>query len=345
MLTPLRILLSTNKWHFSRSCSSYVARMRYLNKLKENDEACLAALQTGNIFLYHRLAPLLHQTDHQGIFKLPAMQPKDVEGMLKRLGKDKSMVKESVLINCTEENQAQFCLDVGELDQGTVEEVCEGTFVDLRKAFFVLRGAEAPLVARGQALLRWHQGNGFCSATGQPTHRNQAGSQRVCHNNGIVYYPKMAPVVITLVSDGKRCLLGRQSSFPRGMYSALAGFCDMGETLEETLRREIAEEVGLEVETIRYSGSQHWPFPQSSFMVACHATVSPDKTEVNVDHAELEDARWFTLEEVTAALKIKIPPRNPRGETPTVWVPPKYAIANHLIREWVENQQATGTGN
>ncbi|XP_056152868.1 nucleoside diphosphate-linked moiety X motif 13 isoform X1 [Lampris incognitus] len=154
----------------------------------------------------------------------------------------------------------------------------------------------------------------------------------------------MAPVAIVLVSDGKRCLLGRQASFPRGMYSALAGFCDMGETLEETLYREVAEEVGLEVESIRYSGSQHWPFPQSSFMVACHATVSPDKAEVNVDHTELEDARWFTLEEVTNALKIKTPPRNPKEETPTLWVPPDYAIANRLIQEWVKDQQLSLAG-
>lgn len=128
----------------------------------------------------------------------------------------------------------------------------------------------------------------------------------------------MSPVVIVLVSDGKRCLLGRQSSFPRGMYSALAGFCDMGrsylfmrtpvnglsvylascilnkltnlsvcgcsgESLEETLCREVAEEVGLEVQSISYSSSQHWPFPHSSLMLGCHASVSPAHTQVSSD--------------------------------------------------------------
>lgn len=337
MLQPLRILCRPS-WTITRSCSSYVARMRYLNKLKEDDDACRAALQSGSILLYHKLSPLLERTKN-GIFRLPVLQTSEVEGILEKLGRDKEMVKESILITCTEQNQAQFSLDVGDLEQADVEELCAGKFIDLRKAFFLLHGPEAPLVARGQAFIRWHQSNGFCSATGQPTQRNQSGSHRVCHSSGITYYPKMSPVSIVLVSDGKRCLLGRQASFPPGMYSALAGFCDMGETLEETLRREIAEEVGLEVESLHYSGSQHWPFPQSSFMVACHATVNPDHTQVTVDETELEDARWFTLEEITAALKIKVPPRNLKGEPPVFWVPPSYAIANRLIREWAANQQ------
>ncbi|XP_029561642.1 NAD(P)H pyrophosphatase NUDT13, mitochondrial isoform X2 [Salmo trutta] len=303
MLQPLRILFRP-KWMVSRSSASYVSRMRYLNKIKEEDEACRAALQSGNIFLYHKLAPLLRRTD-SGIYQLPALQTKDVEEILEKLGEDKEMVKESILINCTEQNEAQFSFDVGAIEQAAVEELCRGTFVDLRKAFFLLRGSEAPLVARGQALLRWHQTNGFCSSTGQPTQRNQSGSQRVCHSSGITYYPKMSPVVIVLVSDGKRCLLGRQSTFPRGMYSALAGFCDIGETMEEALRREIAEEVGL---------------------------------EVSVDKVELEDARWFSLEEVQEALTIKAPPRNNKGEPTVFWVPPSYAIANRLIQEWANLQ-------
>ncbi|CAL8381379.1 unnamed protein product [Gadus morhua 'NCC'] len=338
MLMCLRVLPARVTRNFSRCCSNYVARMRFINKLKEDEGACLTALESGNIFLYHTLAPLLRKTQ-QGVFQLPLLPFKDLEGILNRLGKDGSMVKDSVLITCTEQNRALFCLDVGELDQQAVEKECGGNFVDLRKAFFTLRGEEAPLVARGQALLRWHQGNGFCSASGKPTTRNQAGSQRVCHSNGLIYYPKMSPVIITLVSDGKRCLLARQASFPRGMFSALAGFCDMGETLEETLRREVAEEVGLEVVSVRYSGSQHWPFPQSSFMVACHATVSPGNTQVDVDHEELEEARWFTLEEIRAALKLRTPPRNPRDQPPTIWVPPSYAIAHKLIREWVDDQE------
>ncbi|KAJ8365595.1 hypothetical protein SKAU_G00144260 [Synaphobranchus kaupii] len=322
----------------SRDCSSYVSRTRYLMRLKEDDEACRGALQSGNVLLYHKLAPLLRQTQ-RGRYQLHVLQATDVKGILGKLGKDEQLLNTSVLIGCSDSDIAQFSLDVGSLEKAAVEEMCGGVFIDLRKAFFLLKGPEAPLVTKGQALLRWHQTHAYCSATGQPTQRNQAGSQRVCLTNGTTYYPQMAPVVIVLLSDGRRCLLARQSTFPLGMYSALAGFCDMGETMEETLRREVAEEVGLEVESLQFSGSQHWPFPQSSFMVACHATVSPENAEVNLDGVELEDARWFTLEEIEGALKRKPPPQSTKGEPTGFWVPPSYAIANKLIQEWANQQK------
>lgn len=321
----------------TRRCSGFVSRMRYLHRLKEDDDACAAALQSSRVLLFHRLSPLLRRSE-RGTFRAAELTCTELQAVLERLGSNRDLLDQSVLIGCCEQNQAQFGLDLGELDQDAVEEECRGKFMDLRKAFFLLQGAEAPLVAKAQALLRWHQTSGFCSATGQPTHRNRAGSQRVCSSSGIVYYPKMAPVVIVLVSDGKRCLLGRQASFPPGLYSALAGFCDMGETVEETLRREVAEEVGLEVHSVSYSSSQHWPFPHSSFMVGCHAAVSPAHCQLQVDHTELEDVRWFSLEEITAALKIKTPPR--RGEAPALWIPPKHALANRLIKEWVELQRS-----
>ncbi|KAI4890595.1 hypothetical protein NFI96_032421 [Prochilodus magdalenae] len=259
--------------------STYVSRIRYLMKLKEDDEACLEALRSGSLLLYHKSAPLL-QKNKDGIYHLPHLRTSDVEQMLQKLGRGNQLISEAVLVGCTETNVPRFCLDVGDLQRNGLEQLCGGVFVDLRKALFMLPGPETALAAKGQALLRWHQTHVFCSATGQPTVRNQSGSQRVCPGSGITYYPQMAPVVIVLVSDGSRCLLGRQSSFPPGMYSALAGFCDLGETLEEALRRELAEEVGLEVDTLRYSASQHWPYPQSSFMLACHATVSPGGTQV-----------------------------------------------------------------
>ncbi|XP_072523387.1 NAD(P)H pyrophosphatase NUDT13, mitochondrial isoform X2 [Salminus brasiliensis] len=318
--------------------STYVSRIRYLMKLKEDDDACRKALQTGSLLLYHKLAPLVHK-NKDGICQPSCLKTSAVEHILEKLGRDKRLVSEAVLMGCGEANEPCFCLDVGDLQQNGVENLCGGSFMDLQKAFLMLRGSDASWVAKGQALLRWHQTHGFCSATGQPTVRNQSGSQRVCPGSGITYYPQMAPVVIVLVSDGSRCLLARQSSFPPGMYSALAGFCDLGETLEEALRRELAEEVGLEVETLQYSASQHWPFPQSSFMVACHATVTPDKTQLSLDKAELEDARWCSLEEILAALQMKRPPRNFRAQPPGFWVPPAVAIANRLIQEWADQQQ------
>ncbi|XP_024905103.1 nucleoside diphosphate-linked moiety X motif 13 isoform X2 [Pteropus alecto] len=217
-----------------------------------------------------------------------------------------------------------------------METELKGSFIDLRKALFWLNVKDASLLSTAQALLRWHDAHQFCSRSGQPTKKNMAGSKRVCPSNKIIYYPQMAPVVITLVSDGTRCLLARQSSFPKGMYSALAGFCDIGESLEEAVRREVAEEVGLEIERLKFSASQHWPFPNSSLMIACHATVKPGQTEIQVNVRELEAAAWFSHDEVITALKRNDPYTQQQNEAFPFWVPPKLAIANQLIREWVE---------
>ncbi|XP_076981075.1 NAD(P)H pyrophosphatase NUDT13, mitochondrial isoform X4 [Tamandua tetradactyla] len=222
------------------------------------------------------------------------------------------------------------------LQKSEIETELKGSFMELRKVLFELNVKDASLLSTAWALLRWHDAHQFCSRSGQPTKKNMAGSKRVCPSNKIIYYPQMAPVVITLVSDGTRCLLARQSSFPKGMYSALAGFCDIGESLEEAVRREVAEEVGLEVERLQYSASQHWPFPNSSLMIACHATVKPGQTEIHVNLRELEAAAWFSLDEVAAALRRKGPYIRQQDETFPFWLPPKLAIAHQLIKEWVE---------
>ncbi|KAM9700130.1 NAD(P)H pyrophosphatase NUDT13, mitochondrial isoform 6-T6 [Menidia menidia] len=238
LLGPLRVV--SPRPAASRCCSGYVSRMRFLDRLKRDDGACLEALRDGSVLLFHRLRPLLRAEG--GAVRPVAMATPELQSVLLRSGSDGSLLNESVLIGCSQQNQAQFCLDVGELEEASIAGECGGAFTDLRKAFFLLPGPKAPLVAKAQALLRWHQTHRFCSSSGQPTQKNQAGSQRT--SGATVHYPQqMAPVVIVLVSDGTRCLLGRQASFPPGLYSALAGFCDMGETLEEALRREVAEEL------------------------------------------------------------------------------------------------------
>ncbi|KAM9700132.1 NAD(P)H pyrophosphatase NUDT13, mitochondrial isoform 8-T8 [Menidia menidia] len=221
LLGPLRVV--SPRPAASRCCSGYVSRMRFLDRLKRDDGACLEALRDGSVLLFHRLRPLLRAEG--GAVRPVAMATPELQSVLLRSGSDGSLLNESVLIGCSQQNQAQFCLDVGELEEASIAGECGGAFTDLRKAFFLLPGPKAPLVAKAQALLRWHQTHRFCSSSGQPTQKNQAGSQRT--SGATVHYPQMAPVVIVLVSDGTRCLLGRQASFPPGLYSALAGFCDM----------------------------------------------------------------------------------------------------------------------
>ncbi|XP_069836619.1 NAD(P)H pyrophosphatase NUDT13, mitochondrial isoform X2 [Dendropsophus ebraccatus] len=296
-------MLSAVVRHSARSvrlCSSYVKQARFLFELKENDETCRQALRSGSFYLFHNFSPLVRKSGSS--FYAPAVT------------------------------------GPGSFEKSALEEEFSGKFTDLRKAFVQINGEDGCLLSKAQSLLRWHDCHQYCSKSGKPTWKNVSGSKRVCQSNGIIYYPQTSPVVITLVSSGNRCLLAHQESFPAGMYTALAGFCEIGEKLEEAIRREVAEEVGLVVDTISYSGSQHWPFPTSSLMLACQATVKDDRLEIN--RSEIEDARWFTLEEVIEALQVKIlPPKLPDGTFP-VWVPPKIAIAHQLIQEWVQEQKA-----
>ncbi|KAG8435163.1 hypothetical protein GDO86_013202 [Hymenochirus boettgeri] len=320
----------------TRLCSSYVKHARFLFDLKENDDACRQELQYGSFYLFHNLSPLFRNLGRS--FCSPAVTTSDLKKILAGYGKDELIIEESVLIGSSGLGRAEFAIDLGSLDKSNLEKDFSGKFTELRKIAMQLTENELPLLAKAQSLLRWHADHQYCSRTGKPTQKNVSGSKRTCHTGGLIYYPQMSPVVIMLVSYKNRCLLARQNSYPAGMYTALSGFCDIGETLEETVRREVAEEVGLDVEFLRYSASQHWPFPNSSLMVACHATVQQE--EISLNTAELESARWFTLGELEKALQWKQIPEKEKDGTAPIWVPPKIAIAHHLIQEWVQEQKA-----
>ncbi|XP_043845872.1 NAD(P)H pyrophosphatase NUDT13, mitochondrial [Dromiciops gliroides] len=347
---PLSLFLRAASWKApqpSRQVSTYVTKMRYLFELKEDDNECRKAQSSGMFYLFHSLAPLLQKSGNR--YLAPPFRASELERIMGKFGQDAQKIDHSVLIGCSDQHEAWFALDLslgnphssGSLQKSEMETELQGSFIELRKALFQLNEKDATLISTAQALLRWHDCHQFCGKSGQPTLKNVAGSKRVCPASKMIYYPQMSPVVITLVSDGSRCLLARQSSFPKGMYSALAGFCDMGETLEESVRREVAEEVGLEVESLQYSASQHWSFPNSSLMIACHATVGPGQTEIQVNSQELETAGWFSLEEVATALRRKAPPSHQQDGAIPFWLPPKVAIAHQLIWEWVQKQNSS----
>ncbi|XP_048194968.1 NAD(P)H pyrophosphatase NUDT13, mitochondrial isoform X2 [Perognathus longimembris pacificus] len=319
-----------------RLLSTYVTKTRYLFELKEDDDACKKAQQTGAFYLFHGLAPLLRTAEHG--YLVPRLSLLELERLLGKFGQDAQRVEDSVLIGCSDQHEAWFALDLASLPKPEMETELRGSFTELRKALLKLNSMDSSLLFTAQALLRWHDSHQFCSKSGQPTKKNMAGSKRVCPSNKIIYYPQMAPVVIVLVSDGARCLLARQSSFPKGLYSALAGFCDIGERIEDAVRREVAEEVGLELESLQYSASQHWPFPNSSLMIACHAIVKPGQTEIQVNLKELEAAAWFSHDEVVTALRGESPYTQQQNKISPFSLPPKLAIAHHLIKEWVEKQ-------
>ena len=151
----------------------------------------------------------------------------------------------------------------------------------------------------------------------------EGGYKRVCPSCGAEHFPRTDPVVIMLATHGDKCLLGRQKGWPEGMYSALAGFMEPGETIEEAVARELHEEAGIHVSAVRYYGGQPWPFP-ASLMIGCLADA--DSTQISLDDVELEDAKWVARADVQAAF-------NGAGG---VAIPPEMAIAHQLMRAFAQ---------
>jgi NAD+ diphosphatase len=180
-------------------------------------------------------------------------------------------------------------------------------------------------IAEAKALLHWHARHRCCANCGAATQSVHGGWRRDCPHCRAQHFPRTDPVVIMLAIDGENCLLGRQSRFPAGMWSCLAGFVEPGESIEEAVRRETREESGVSCGRVRYFASQPWPFP-SSLMIGCHAEAI--SREIVVDRSELEEARWFEREEVATMLLR----RHVEGWT----TPPPVAIAHHIIRAWLE---------
>ena len=220
---------------------------------------------------------------------------------------------------------AHFAVDVaGDGDELTRGD--ERRFVDVRTAATLLSGEDAGIAAQARAQVDWHARHGYCGVCGSPTEALRGGQQRTCGSCGADHFPRTDPVIIVVVTDGERCLLGqshgRLSSMR--MFSALAGFMDQGESIEEAVRREVAEEAGIQVGAVRYHSSQPWPFP-SSLMIGCHADALT--TDLRPDDVEMQAVEWFERATVQRALA---------GEDAELRVPASFAIAHHLIRAWAQ---------
>jgi NAD+ diphosphatase len=186
-----------------------------------------------------------------------------------------------------------------------------------------------------RSLIEWHNRHRFCSNCGTPTRPFRAGWGRACGKCAAEHFPRVDPVVIMLAEHGGKVLLGRQPQYPAGRFSALAGFVEPGESIEEAVARELREEAGIEVSHVRYVGSQPWPFP-GQLMIACIAEASG--TAITLDEKELEAAMWVDRDGVRAALE---------GATGAPFLaPPPFAIANTLLRRWLEGSEgATPMGD
>ncbi|MES1971984.1 MAG: NAD(+) diphosphatase [Pseudomonadota bacterium] len=181
---------------------------------------------------------------------------------------------------------------------------------------------QAALYAGARSVLDWHTRHQYCAVCGTHTAMFRAGWGRNCPNCHAEHFPRVDPVVIMIAEHDGRALLGRQHAWPPGRYSALAGFLEPGESIEEAVAREIMEEAGVRVTDVRYIASQPWPFP-SSLMIACVGTATHDA--LTIDKHELEDAIWVPRDVVRAVLA---------GEDGPFLPPPPYAIAHTLLTEW-----------
>ena len=206
--------------------------------------------------------------------------------------------------------------------------------VPLRQAAAQLSQADGGLAAYTAALLNWHRRHRFCAACGHESDIVEAGLTRLCPNCGAEHHPRTDPVVIMLVTDGDRLMLGRQASWPSGRYSALAGFVEPGESLEEAVAREVLEEAGVVVGRPRYVASQPWPFP-ASLMLGFSAPYASGEPAIHDE--ELQDVRWFERAEIEEAARAEDrddwgTPGDPGGP---LRLPPSLAIARRLIDGWL----------
>ncbi|MTE01990.1 NAD(+) diphosphatase [Paracoccus sp. YIM 132242] len=200
------------------------------------------------------------------------------------------------------------------------------TFTDLRAVLPELDHRDAGIAAPAKGILEWRRSHGFCSNCGARNSIAHGGWRFDCPACGRQHFPRTDPVVIMLVLDGDRVLLGRQPGWDAGMYSLLAGFVEPGETVEEAVRREVHEEAAIRVDEVRYLTSQPWPFP-ASLMIGCVARA--ETREIVIDPKELEDALWASKAEIAAALA---------GQHDRIRPARKGAIAQAILRAWAEGR-------
>jgi NAD+ diphosphatase len=199
----------------------------------------------------------------------------------------------------------------------------EQNFVSLRGIGGNLKPSDLALAGRAKSLFAWHFTDKHCVSCGSKTVARGGGIKQQCTGCGAESFPRVNPVAIMLVTDGDRVLLGRGAGWPEGAMSALAGFISPGESIEEAAQREVLEEAGIKTKNPRYVFSQPWPFPAQLMMGIMLEAVN---TDITIDPKELEDARWFTREDVLAVYE-------KRGEA--FMRLPRQTIAHQLLRHWL----------
>lgn len=199
-----------------------------------------------------------------------------------------------------------------------------GRFEDLRASAMRMPHTDAAIVATAKQMFEWRRRHRHCSACGEQSNVVEGGWKRQCPACKAEHFPRTDPVVIMLAVHEDRCMLGRQEIWPKGMFSALAGFLEPGESVEEACARELEEEAGLKTLSVRYHSTQPWPYP-SSLMIGLIAQVEDDNA--TPDQTELSEVKWFTKAEARDVLA---------GKYDGVSAPGALAIAHQLLKAWAE---------
>ncbi|HTT76955.1 MAG TPA: NAD(+) diphosphatase [Candidatus Binataceae bacterium] len=272
-----------------------------------------------------RLEPLLLQANMTtGMPELGLVRPEVVDALAES--------EAACIFLGLDGDKAVFALDVSAAgDAANRTPLAEiGYFQDARTAAQTVSIKDAAIIAQAKAMIDWHQRHGFCPRCGAPTKIMDAGYRRLCGQCNAEHFPRVDPVVIMLAINGEACLIGRGKQFPRGMFSALAGFVEPGETIEEAVRREVMEEAAVKVDQVTYYAAQPWPFP-SSLMIGCFAKAAT--REAKADDIEVAEVRWIERE---TARELILTGKQIDG----IRVPPPIAIAHHLIKAFALGEES-----
>lgn len=285
------------------------------------------------VIVFWQLKPLVRETQQGGASAL-AYVPTDHTIC-------ETLEKSPIFLGLAEDGAPTFAADVSHLslsepdaNMGTfmddtvqkLDQVDGAGFVELRAVMTLLTPLQAEVASTGRAMLAWHDSHRFCAKCGSQSDLALGGWERKCPDCEALHYPRTDPVVIMLVTQGNRVLLGRNVNWPDGMYSLLAGFVEPGEPIEAAVRREVKEESNIDVDNIRYVASQPWAFP-ASLMIGCTARAT--SSDIKVDPNELSDAMWVSRERMAQAIN---------GLDPEILPARKGAIAHFLLTKWLADE-------
>lgn len=292
------------------------------------DLARAIARQSACAILLWQGKPLVQAPDLEKLVRLPVDHPLlSQAGEPLLLGREESgklVLAHDLQGWCPEDMDAsQLGAFIDQTEQTHPDLPQSHVFAELRRIMTRLSPRDAELASTAKAIQSWHLSHKFCARCGAESRISMSGWQRGCDACGGQHFPRTDPVVIMLITRGNRVLMGRSPGWPDGMYSLLAGFVEPGETIEAAVRREVHEEAGIRVGKVAYLSSQPWAFP-TSLMFGCHGEALSD--EITIDPAEIDDAKWYTREDIMLAFG---------GAHAELMPARKGAIAHFLLRNWL----------